>query len=118
MDPFGPSIIDRNLQCIVVSKETYRGGEAVNKRRQERGYPTLDIVEIGILDGVDEILQETKLSSSAARRVLLGTHLQPPKVPNYDYAKDKYVIGLTGGICSGKTHISNFLRDKGCTVII
>ncbi|KAI6183815.1 Bifunctional coenzyme A synthase [Aphelenchoides bicaudatus] len=117
IDPFGPSIIDAQLQCIVVSKETFKGGEAVNKKRQERGLSTLEIFEIGLLDGLDEVLHETKLSSSAARRNLLGRHLKPPKRPNYDYADQKYVIGLTGGICSGKTHISNFLRKSGCSII-
>jgi phosphopantetheine adenylyltransferase/dephospho-CoA kinase len=116
IDPYGPSIIDPQLQCIVVSKETFKGGEAVNRKRQERGLSTLEIFEIGLLDGVDEVLNETKLSSSAARRSLLGSHLKPPTRPNYDYADKKYVVGLTGGICSGKTHISNFLRDKECTV--
>ena len=35
-DPFGPSIVDPELQCIVVSQETSKGGEAVNKRRQDK----------------------------------------------------------------------------------
>ena len=34
-DPFGASIVDPLLQCIVVSEETKRGGEAVNKKRAE-----------------------------------------------------------------------------------
>lgn len=34
-DPFGPSISDAELQCIVVSEETRRGGEAVNRKRVE-----------------------------------------------------------------------------------
>lgn len=34
-DPFGASIVDPLLQCIVVSEETRKGGEAVNKKRAE-----------------------------------------------------------------------------------
>lgn len=34
-DPFGPSVTDPQLQCIVVSEETRKGGDAVNKKRQE-----------------------------------------------------------------------------------
>ncbi|MEQ2253237.1 hypothetical protein ILYODFUR_030088 [Ilyodon furcidens] len=34
-DPFGVSIVDPLLKCIVVSEETRKGGEAVNKKRVE-----------------------------------------------------------------------------------
>lgn len=34
-DPFGVSVVDPLLQCIVVSEETRKGGEAVNKKRIE-----------------------------------------------------------------------------------
>lgn len=34
-DPFGVSIVDPQLKCIVVSEETRRGGEAVNTKRAE-----------------------------------------------------------------------------------
>lgn len=34
-DPYGVSVVDPLLQCIVVSEETRRGGEAVNKKRIE-----------------------------------------------------------------------------------
>ena len=34
-DPFGVSVVDPQLQCIVVSEETRRGGEAVNTKRLE-----------------------------------------------------------------------------------
>lgn len=34
VDPFGPSIVDPDLQCIVVSEETYKGGLAVNAKRK------------------------------------------------------------------------------------
>lgn len=34
-DPYGPAITDPELRCIVVSEETRKGGEAVNKKRIE-----------------------------------------------------------------------------------
>lgn len=34
-DPFGSSVADPLLECIVVSEETRKGGEAVNRRRIE-----------------------------------------------------------------------------------
>lgn len=34
-DPFGVSVVDPLLECIVVSEETRKGGEAVNKKRIE-----------------------------------------------------------------------------------
>lgn len=39
VDPYGPSITDPDLQCLVVSEETRRGGEAVNKKRLENVMP-------------------------------------------------------------------------------
>lgn len=41
-DPFGPSVTDPNLQCLVVSEETRRGGEAVNRKRLENVIPVLE----------------------------------------------------------------------------
>lgn len=35
VDPYGPAVTDPNLQCLVVSEETRKGGEAVNKKRLE-----------------------------------------------------------------------------------
>ena len=34
-DPFGVSVVDPLLECIVVSEETRKGGMAVNKKRIE-----------------------------------------------------------------------------------
>lgn len=34
-DPYGPAIVDGNLQCIVVSAETLRGAHAVNTKREQ-----------------------------------------------------------------------------------
>ena len=35
-DPFGPTIVEPNLHCLVVSEETKTGGETINAKRLER----------------------------------------------------------------------------------
>jgi hypothetical protein len=35
-DMFGPTITDPDLQCIVVSAETMKGGQIVNQERQKK----------------------------------------------------------------------------------
>ena len=36
LDPFGPSIVEPELECIIVSQETVKGGHMVNSKRQEK----------------------------------------------------------------------------------
>uniref|UniRef100_A0A7E4ZY55 CTP_transf_like domain-containing protein n=1 Tax=Panagrellus redivivus TaxID=6233 RepID=A0A7E4ZY55_PANRE len=115
-DPFGPAIVYPDLDCIVVSEETVKGGEAVNTKRIERGLSQMAIRRIDLVDGADEILHEVKLSSSTRRRQLLGTLLRAPDTDLPGVPLKPYVIGLTGGIASGKTHISKFLKTHGCEV--
>lgn len=45
-DPFGPALVDRELQAIVVSPETRARAEELNKLRAQHGLATLHIVEI------------------------------------------------------------------------
>uniref|UniRef100_A0A0R3RRY8 CTP_transf_like domain-containing protein n=1 Tax=Elaeophora elaphi TaxID=1147741 RepID=A0A0R3RRY8_9BILA len=102
MDRYGPSIVDPDLKAIVVSNETEKGGHAVNDKRKERNLPVLDLIKINLIDGKDEVMEEYKLSSSTRRRALLGTFLKPLKFEKFPRP---FVIGLTGGIASGKTNV-------------
>ena len=138
-DAFGPSIEIENLGVLVVSQETKKGGDMVNQRRVEKGLPKCDIFTIDLI--VDEEEQEkhsivipeasedqlddnvpkapfeieSKVSSSIGRFNLLGELL---KEPNHSVWQDgPYVIGLTGGIASGKTSVSHRLEKLGAKII-
>ncbi|KAI9556300.1 hypothetical protein GHT06_018874 [Daphnia sinensis] len=112
-DLYGPTADDPALQLLVVSEETQKGGMKINQLRQEKGLSKLDIYSISVIDdnhaGAGE---ENKISSSSFRKRLLGSHIKPPK-----FKSKPYVIGLTGGIASGKTTISKRLKDLGAHII-
>lgn len=116
-DPFGPSVVDSQLQCIIVSEETRKGGESVNKKRFENGLPGLVLYEIQLLkDAHHTETEEEKISSSSLRSRLLGTVLRAPKdMPHLPPVP--YVIGLTGGSGSGKSSISKRLEALGAARI-
>ncbi|XP_057270115.1 bifunctional coenzyme A synthase [Pezoporus wallicus] len=117
IDPYGPSVTDPDLQCLVVSQESRRGGEAVNQLRLENGLPALALYEILLMQDPDHSEnEEEKISSSSLRHRLLGTLLRPPRqdpaLPSHPY-----VIGLTGGTGSGKTSIARLLGGLGAFLI-
>lgn len=67
-------------------------------------------------------MKENKISSSTARFNKLGTLLKPNKKDAFVNATKKkevvpYVIGLTGGIASGKTSVAQRLAKLGASVI-
>lgn len=116
-DPFGPSVSDPQLQCIVVSEETRRGGEAVNRKRVENGLPELFLYEIPLIKDVHHTdIEEEKISSSSLRSRLLGTLLIPP-TPRPGLSQVPYVIGLTGGSGSGKSSVARRLEALGAVRI-
>ncbi|XP_060951317.1 bifunctional coenzyme A synthase [Limanda limanda] len=116
-DPFGVSVVDPLLQCIVVSEETKKGGQAVNKKRIENGLPALVLHEIQLLkDAHHTETEEEKISSSSLRSRLLGTLLTPPKDTSH-LPPLPYVIGLTGGSGSGKSSIARRLEALGAVRI-
>ncbi|XP_041029250.1 bifunctional coenzyme A synthase isoform X1 [Carcharodon carcharias] len=116
-DPYGPAITDPNLNCIVVSDETQKGGEAVNRKRLENALQELAIHKISLIKDVHHTAdEEEKISSSTLRKRLLGCLLVPPK-GNPRIAPVPYVIGLTGCMGSGKTSVVRYLQKMGATTI-
>ncbi|KAM6963867.1 bifunctional coenzyme A synthase isoform 1-T1 [Tautogolabrus adspersus] len=116
-DPYGVSVVDPLLQCIVVSEETRKGGEAVNRKRIENGLPALVLHEIQLLkDAHHTETEEEKISSSSLRSRLLGTLLAPPQDTSH-LPPLPYVIGLTGGSGSGKSSIAKRLETLGAVRI-
>ncbi|KAK7529350.1 pantetheine-phosphate adenylyltransferase family protein-like protein [Phyllosticta citricarpa] len=73
-DAFGPTITDESITALVLSGETRSGGKAVNDKRQEKGWPALEVLEVDVLDAdeteVDSEQQRfaSKLSSTELRR--------------------------------------------------
>lgn len=119
-DPFGPSIEDASISCIVVSQETVRGGEKINQIRKEKGMEELKIVTIALVpeEKKESEREEDKISSSSARIRMLGRLIQEPGKDRLPYhPNEPYLIGLTGGIASGKSSIANMLRSNGAGVI-
>ena len=77
-DPFGPAITDESITALVVSGETRAGGKAVNDKRMEKRWPTLEVFEVDVLDsrsGDDADTSDlrefqSKISSTEIRRRL------------------------------------------------
>jgi phosphopantetheine adenylyltransferase len=78
-DPFGPTITDEQISALIISAETRSGGNAVNEKREARGWSALEVFEVDVLDGASEGDSsnngvktdfDNKLSSSAIREKL------------------------------------------------
>lgn len=118
-DLYGPTIVEKDLECIVVSDETIKGANKINDARREKGWPELEIKVVNLLtdtnsSNVDAMsrLNEKKVSSSIVRLNKLGSIINPP-IPNKSIPERPYLIGMTGGIASGKTTIGNYLQSMG-----
>ncbi|CAG9773804.1 unnamed protein product [Ceutorhynchus assimilis] len=115
-DPFGPAIVDPTMGMIMVSEETVRGGELINEIRRTKNLEELKIVAINFIEEPNpQPKEEHKVSSSNLRLRLLGTLIKPLK--NKNIPNKPYVIGLTGGIASGKSGVATHLHNLGAAVI-
>ncbi|XP_068633158.1 bifunctional coenzyme A synthase isoform X2 [Battus philenor] len=118
-DMYGPTKSDPRYELIVVSEETKRGVTKINQKREENGLQPLDsyVIELATdLTSKHTAEEESKVSSSNHRMRLLGSMLKEPE-PNPHIPKRPYVIGLAGGIASGKSSITEKLRLKGAAIV-
>lgn len=119
-DPIGPAGTDPNLACLIVSKETENGITFVNEARRNNDLQDLELHVIDLVNEDDDVFipgktSESKMSSTIERHKLLGRLLKPLKVRSKQ--TKPYVIGLTGGIASGKSAITKRLEKLGAKTI-
>jgi pantetheine-phosphate adenylyltransferase len=84
LDAFGPTIIDPTIDALIVSRETQRGGDAVQRERLARQLPPLkiyiiDVVAVGRQSLPEEEGEDQKLSSTQIRARLEEQKATPPK---------------------------------------
>ncbi|RWS29212.1 bifunctional coenzyme A synthase-like protein [Leptotrombidium deliense] len=117
-DPFGPAIEDENLDCLIVSEETVPGGKKINEIRQNKNMSSVHLFIVNLVKDKhhQSSLEEDKISSSSLRLRKLGTLLRKPEIrPNLP--NRPYLIGITGGIASGKTHLCEKMKSLGAGII-
>ena len=75
-DPYGPTVTDKSISALVISRETRAGGKAVNDKREANGWPPLEIFEVDVLGAEsgtysrEEQNFKEKISSTDIRRRL------------------------------------------------
>ncbi|XP_052797477.1 bifunctional coenzyme A synthase-like [Mya arenaria] len=125
-DGFGPTVPAESnddmkdsstMELIVLSQETVKGGEMINAERKKMGLNELEVYKIDLLeDSCHSQYEEEKVSSSSLRKRLLGTLFHPVQVkPNIPTRP--YILGLTGGIASGKSSVCKRLEGQGARIV-
>ena len=114
-DGYGPSINDAAIQAIVVTEETVAGGAKCNEKRAEKGMSAMDVVVVGLISGGGRLQfdqpHEQKLSSTGQRQANIGSLLTTQLMCKRNAAQT-YVIGITGGIASGKSTVCRYLEQE------
>jgi len=66
-DPMGPALSDPSMEALVVSEETVKGGDEINKARKQINFSPLEIVKIDCVANTDPNSSDPKLSSTTLR---------------------------------------------------
>ncbi|XP_042864123.1 bifunctional coenzyme A synthase-like [Penaeus japonicus] len=117
-EPMGPTRWDPDMDMIVVSEETKKGIDVINKARKEGGLKTLEGYIINLVEDKERksAEEEHKVSSSSQRMRLLGTVIRP-LTPNPNIPSHPHVIGLTGGSAGGKSSVAKRFQKLGAGVV-
>ncbi|KAK3909819.1 Bifunctional coenzyme A synthase [Frankliniella fusca] len=118
-DPFGPTKDDPTFEVmIVVSEETLKGGLKINEVRAQKSLNPLAVHSVNLLvtSNKQEQEEEDKVSSGNLRLRVLGTRLIKPE-PRPNLPAVPYIIGLTGGIASGKSSVARRLEEMGAGLV-
>ncbi|KAG7862271.1 hypothetical protein KL919_001401 [Ogataea angusta] len=67
-DICGPTASVRDIDALVLSSESAKGGQYINQVRVEKGFPALEVVQIATLGGDEADGFQTKLSSTQIRK--------------------------------------------------
>lgn len=77
-DTFGPTTATEDMDALVVSGETRSGGQAVNAKRQERGWHPLEVFEVDVLDA-----EEAEEDGDVAATGVGGNSKEPTKTQDF-----------------------------------
>jgi cytidyltransferase-like protein len=58
-DPYGPAVTERNIEAIVVSRETEPAAHKINVKRKEKRLPALEIIVIDMIPAENHIAIST-----------------------------------------------------------
>ena len=75
-DAFGPTITNGSISALVLSAETRAGGKAVNEKRAEKQWTSLDIFEVDVLDSAEAIPATSDLGTQDFRNKLSSTEIR------------------------------------------
>lgn len=68
-DIYGNTVSEKNVDAIFVTEESIGNAFIINKKREEKGYPPLTIVEISLIKGDDgQIISSTRIRSGEIDR--------------------------------------------------
>ncbi|KAL8900926.1 MAG: hypothetical protein Q9192_000808 [Flavoplaca navasiana] len=75
-DAFGPTITNESISALVLSGETRAGGEAVNSKRAEKQWASLDIFEVDVLDSAEADTGKSNYAAQDFQNKLSSTEIR------------------------------------------